>query len=133
MSERIHERIKEMSARLPIFYEGYLSDQERQKRLNQAFALICSSKYEGYGLPIDEAAEAALPIISTQVPSYRKFSAQLTDYLNLTFARAPEAMVELETHKDRYETISDTTRVTAQESAPEKCTSKLLNFCKSVL
>lgn len=133
MSERSHRRIKEMSDRLPVFYEGYLSDQEWQNQLDQAFALICSSKYEGYGLPVDEAADRALPIISTPVPSFRKFSVQLSDQLDLDFARAPEAMVALETNKERYEKISTSTQTTAQESAPEKCAAKLLNFYQSVL
>jgi len=48
---------------------GYVTEAEKQFLLRHARALIYPSSYEGFGLPVLEAAALGVPVIATRVPA----------------------------------------------------------------
>jgi glycosyltransferase involved in cell wall biosynthesis len=70
-SQQVHARIQSMEKRGLVIYRGYVEDRELLYLFQNAFALIFTSHYEGFGLPIVEAMSQACPVItrkSTSLP-----------------------------------------------------------------
>lgn len=64
-SEALHTRIRELSARLPITWRGYVDDPALLRAYAESFALVMPSWHEGFGLPVVEAMGQALPVIAS--------------------------------------------------------------------
>jgi len=52
---------------------GYVSESEKQFLLRHTRALIYPSSYEGFGLPVLEAAALGVPVIATHVPAAMEY------------------------------------------------------------
>jgi glycosyltransferase involved in cell wall biosynthesis len=55
-----------------IFELGYQPDREMAGLLAKAEGLINLSAYEGFGMPLIEAFQAAVPVVANDIPSYRE-------------------------------------------------------------
>lgn len=51
---------------------GYISEKKYQALLARAQALIMPSLMEGYGLPVDEALRAGIPVLCSDIPVFRE-------------------------------------------------------------
>jgi glycosyltransferase involved in cell wall biosynthesis len=51
---------------------GYVPETKYQALLSRAHALIMPSLMEGYGLPIDEALRAGIPVLCSDIPVFRE-------------------------------------------------------------
>jgi len=67
--EPIFEKIKELKLEDKVIYLGYVSLKEKVYLLKNAYAFTFPSLYEGFGLPILEAVNLGLPIITSNIAS----------------------------------------------------------------
>lgn len=51
---------------------GYIAEMRYQALLSRARALIMPSLMEGYGLPVDEALRAGIPVLCSDIPVFRE-------------------------------------------------------------
>lgn len=103
-SEEIHLQICELSKTLPIIYFGYLDEKQLASHLNHCFGLISLSKYEGFGLPVLEAASLGKPVVCTNPPSFEPYYTAIEYYRK---DLPPHLrMLELESDRELRETVS---------------------------
>jgi alpha-1,3-rhamnosyl/mannosyltransferase len=65
-SEREHSEIKRLNAKGYVIYLGYVNDSVLPLFYSGASALVFVSGYEGFGLPVLEAMQTAVPVITTR-------------------------------------------------------------------
>ncbi|MBV9999026.1 MAG: glycosyltransferase family 4 protein [Verrucomicrobia bacterium] len=65
-SEGTRARIKSLKKEGMVRYEGYVDEERLQKLYRESFALLFTSHYEGFGLPLIEAMSQGCPVISTR-------------------------------------------------------------------
>lgn len=78
--DRIHQH-KEYNKRLYLLID--IDDNILSKIYKKAHRLICPSIYEGFGLPIIEAAFHGLPSIVSDIPVFREVGGEDVDYFNV--------------------------------------------------
>ena len=64
--DEIHKVIRNSQLENEVLLPGYISEMEKQVLYNNARAFTFISLYEGFGLPLLEAMEAKLPIITSK-------------------------------------------------------------------
>jgi len=64
--DRLREVAKEHGVKDRVFFRGFLSPAEVQKRMHEADVLVHSSSAETFGLVYIEASAAQLPVVSTR-------------------------------------------------------------------
>lgn len=108
-------RHPEMGRRF-FWIEG-ASDSELALAFKESAALIFASIYEGYGLPIVEAARAGLPVICSDIPIHREVAGSGAEYFTVdcadSLANSIRRFLRDETHPDP----SDIKALTWEESA----------------
>jgi glycosyltransferase involved in cell wall biosynthesis len=62
------------------------SDDEIAQHLKQSLALLAPSRAEGFGLPVVEALKLGVPVIASDLPSFREGGSDIPTYL------APDAV-----------------------------------------
>jgi len=67
--ESIFEKIKNLGLEDKVIYLGYVSLEEKIYLLKNSLAFVFPSLYEGFGLPILEAMNLGVPIITSNVAS----------------------------------------------------------------
>lgn len=67
--EPIFAKIKELNLEGAVIYCGYVKLQEKIYLLKKAYAFVFPSLYEGFGLPILEAMNMGIPIVSSNIAS----------------------------------------------------------------
>ncbi len=65
----IFETIKKLNLEDKVIYVGYVNLLEKVYLLKKAFAFVFPSLYEGFGLPILEAMNMGVPIITSNIAS----------------------------------------------------------------
>lgn len=65
-SDDLHTRLRDLSARLPVAWRGYVDDDTLLRAYRESFALLMPSWHEGFGLPVIEAMGQALPVIASR-------------------------------------------------------------------
>lgn len=60
--QQLKEQVEKGNAGDRIKFTGYISDADKQKRLNSSYAMIYPSKYEGFGLPVLESMAQGIPV-----------------------------------------------------------------------
>ncbi|MBD5780908.1 glycosyltransferase family 4 protein [Pelagicoccus sp. NFK12] len=102
-SQATHNRISSLSRNNDIRYHGYVADERLKEHYRSAYALLCPSHYEGFGLPVIEAMSYGLPCIANSIPSIREFaegSIELVDFSDIRSVCS--AMLQLESEPERY-------------------------------
>jgi glycosyltransferase involved in cell wall biosynthesis len=51
---------------------GWVSEERLEELYETAFAVVCPSTYEGYGLPLAEALARGLPTVASDIPPHRE-------------------------------------------------------------
>ena len=65
-----------------VFEKRACNDAELTNFLHHAQALVFPSFAEGYGLPLAEALAQGIPVIASDLPSFREISDQVPEYLD---------------------------------------------------
>lgn len=80
------ERRAELEALVPpgarVEFHNGVSDEEYEKLLNRATALISLSRAEGYGLPLVEAMALGTPVIASDIPIFREVGGDAVSYVD---------------------------------------------------
>jgi glycosyltransferase involved in cell wall biosynthesis len=97
LSEDVHQLISTREKEGRLIYTGYVTDDELNRLYASAFALVYSSHYEGFGLPVLEAMERGVPVISSSATSLPEVGGNTVIYFNPGSAEElAEKMIELE-------------------------------------
>jgi glycosyltransferase involved in cell wall biosynthesis len=76
---------------------GHVDDETLVALYAGANAVVCASRFEGYGFPIAEALVQGTPVIASDIPAHREFNSSNVDLVpvedTVTFAEAMEAAV----------------------------------------
>jgi glycosyltransferase involved in cell wall biosynthesis len=103
LSGEIHDRIAKKEKEGKVRYAGYVSEGQLNDLYSQAFAFIYPSHYEGFGLPVLEAMERGVPVITSSTTSLPEVGGDSVVYFD---PLSPEdlaakmlALEENETHR----------------------------------
>ena len=83
--------VKERGLSSAVDFMGYVSGEEKIRLYENAFALLFVSEYEGFGLPIIEAANYKVPVITSNTSSMREIAA---GYCLLVDPHDPDAIAQ---------------------------------------
>jgi glycosyltransferase involved in cell wall biosynthesis len=72
--EKIEGKIKNCKHKDDIIFPGYISDEEKFELLKNADVFLFPTFYEGFGLPILEAQDAGVPVVTSNVSSMPEIS-----------------------------------------------------------
>lgn len=67
-SDRIKKKIDQSPWSDRVHVHGYVSDEERIRVVQESTLFIFPSRYEGFGLPILEAMQLHVPVLSSDLP-----------------------------------------------------------------
>lgn len=92
----IHKVIDECGLREEVIFTGRLSDSDLARVLGAATALTFVPYYEGFGIPLVEAMEAGVPIITSNVTSLPEVAGEAALLVNpLQPSEIKDAMLRL--------------------------------------
>lgn len=81
-SSREHEKMKELEQKGWIKYLGYVEQHEVPELLAAARALLFPSLYEGFGLPVAEAIQSGVPVITSDNSAMAEFTVESSLLIN---------------------------------------------------
>lgn len=113
-SREIHKQITILKKKFPIHYLGYQDESTLTNELKKCFGLVSLSNYEGFGLPILEAASIGKPIISTNTPSFLKYKNMIAFYQKKMDPH--ERMLALEEDTSLHDTVSSSLKKISNEN-----------------
>jgi len=129
----IFDKIKELNLEDKVIYLGYVNHDEKIYLLKKAFAFVFPSYYEGFGLPILEAMNLGLPIITSNVSSIPEIVIdnalliKTDDYKSIT-----QAMLKLADDDNLRSELARKGKGIARNFTWESCAQKTLNLYKSL-
>jgi len=80
--EGFMEKLKTYKYRNDVILTGYLPDKDLQQLVASSYALVYMSNWEGFGLPIVEAMQAGVPVITAHVSSMPEVGGSAACYAN---------------------------------------------------
>lgn len=93
-----------------VHFTGYISDNELAGYYKNAIALIFPSIYEGFGLPLLEAAAFNTPIIASDISVFHEVGEGICEFFN------PYDSLALSQILEKYESSNSLQTATAEES-----------------
>ncbi|MBX9734603.1 MAG: glycosyltransferase family 4 protein [Chitinophagaceae bacterium] len=76
------EKLKTYKYRNDVVLTGYLPETDLQKLVAGAYAMIYTSNWEGFGLPIVEAMQSGVPVITSNTSSMPEVGGSAACYAN---------------------------------------------------
>ena len=131
--EPIFETIESLGLNDKVLCLGYISLEEKIYLLKNALALTYPSLYEGFGLPIVEAMNLGVPIITSNIASIPELvidNALLIDPYNVETIR--NALQEVATDSQLRENLSKKGRGIAQNFTWQECARKTLTLYQAL-
>ena len=77
-AERLTKLAAECKVSLTIYED--LNDEDKFNWIRSALCLICASSYEGFGMPIVEAATLGIPVLAYKIPSHDELFEDCPEY-----------------------------------------------------
>ena len=127
--EQIFKLMSDLDLGDQIKYLGYVSLEEKIYLLKNAFCFIFPSYYEGFGLPVLEAMNLGVPVITSNISSIPEFASHNSllinphDYLTIT-----KAMVKIYNDKDLRKKLSEKGKVIADQYNWKKAAQKTIDL-----
>ena len=124
----------------------FLSDNENARTLasfksaedfpaiyQQAVAMIYPSTFEGFGIPVLEALNSGLPVITSNISCLPEAGGDAAYYVNpLVAEEIAEGMKEIYSNKEAAETMRQKGFAHAAMFTPELCANKVMEVYKSL-
>jgi len=117
-----------------VVFTGFVSDEELDVLLNRAHFLIYPSLYEGFGIPILEAMNARLPVITSNVTAMKEVAegaAVLVDPCDVR--KMTGAMVNLYSDKELQTELIEKGLSRARLYSWEKLSEKYLELYQKLI
>lgn len=80
--ENVYEAIEQSKYKRDIILPGFISEDDKQYLLRKAKVFLYPSLYEGFGIPLLEAMEYNIPIITTNVSSLPEVGGNAVFYID---------------------------------------------------
>jgi len=131
--EPIFQTIERLNLNDKVLYLGYISLEEKIYLLKNALALTYPSLYEGFGLPIVEAMNLGVPIITSNIASIPELvidNALLIDPYNVESIK--NALQKVATDSQLRENLSKKGKGIAQNFTWEECARKTLTLYQAL-
>jgi len=94
--EEVRQAIKISSAKDFITGLGYVPPEDLPFLMSGALALVSPSHYEGFGLPLLEAAASGTPVVAANIPAYKEVMSEAARLVAVDQPETwPAAMLEL--------------------------------------
>jgi len=131
--EPIFKTIKDLNLDDRVIYLGYVNLKEKIYLLRNSFAFVFPSLYEGFGLPILEAMNMGVPIITSNISSIPEIvidNAILVEPYNTKSIR--EAMIKIVANPGLRESLIIKGKGIAKNFTWQSCAQKTLSLYKSL-
>ena len=131
--EPIFATIEKLGLKDKVIYLGYIGLEEKINLLKNAVALTYPSLYEGFGLPLIEAMNLGVPIITSNIASIPELvidNAILIDPYDIGSIKA--AMQKIATDDQLRESLAKKGRGIAQNFTWQECAKKTLTVYESL-
>lgn len=133
-SAATHQRIAQLQQEHDIQYLGYVDEAKLSELYQNAFALLCPSHYEGFGLPVIEAMSVGLPCLANPVPAIVEFAAGCAKWVDFgDRAMVADTMIELEADELRYKHLEIAGHEKAAEFTWQRTAASLVAFYQQIL
>ena len=124
--KEIDAALKKMSARQDIIFTGRTSDRDLNRLMAGAFCLTFVPYFEGFGLPLLEAMQSDVPIISGNTTSLPEVAGNAALYVDpFTVEEIAAAMTRMTTDVALRQSLIEHGRIQRQKFSWEKTAEKL--------
>jgi glycosyltransferase involved in cell wall biosynthesis len=116
-----------------VLFPGRVTEEDKATLLSGAMALVFSSLYEGFGLPVIEAMQCGTPVIcsnTSSLPEVVGDAALLVDPFDV--GALTQAMARLIGDANLRQTLTARGYVQAQKFSWQACASRVLSILESV-
>ncbi|MDD5341329.1 MAG: glycosyltransferase family 1 protein [Patescibacteria group bacterium] len=131
--EPIFETISRLKLQNKVISVGYINKEEKIYLLRNSFAFVFPSLYEGFGLPILEAMNLGVPIVTSNIASIPELvidNAVLADPYSVGSIR--DALFRITKDNQLREKLTKKGRGIAQNFTWENCAKKTIEVYKSI-
>lgn len=133
LSADLHGLMNQREKEGRLRYAGYVSEAELNELYGEAFAFIYPSYYEGFGLPVLEAMEKGVPVISSNSTSLPEVGGDAALYFDPHSPGAlADRMLELERDENLRGSLTERGRRRAEEFSWSKVAAETLDFYREV-
>jgi len=131
--EPIFETIKNLQIENRVNWLGYIHIPEKVYLLKNAFALVYPSLYEGFGLPILEAMNLGLPIVTSNIASIPELVIDNAVLVEPTDKESiKEGLVKIYQDEKLRQSLIEKGKGIAKNFTWEKCAQKTLALYESL-
>ena len=117
----IHKIIEETNLKDDVIFTGRLADEELNLVLGSAFALTFVPYYEGFGIPLIEAMQTQVPIITSNVTSMPEIAGEAALLVNpFEVTEIKNAMLQLHNKPELRENLISKGTIQKQKFSWEK-------------
>ncbi len=132
-TEEVKERIALMNKEKKIFYFGYLKDQEINYLYKKAKAVIFPSHYEGFGLPIMEAAREQKIVLASRLPVFEELYKDYPIYFDKNNPNdIAEKIINLDQNTELFKEKALQSKIISEKFSSHKVASQHLDFYKEL-
>jgi glycosyltransferase involved in cell wall biosynthesis len=111
---------------------GYIDDRTARHLMAAAAAYVCTSKCEGFGLPVLEAMAASTPVVATGLPALREVAGDMIAYTEVGDAEGTaEAIARV--LRAREPGSGEKARARAQQFSWSRCAEQTLACYRRVM
>ena len=133
LTEQVHQQIKVGGALGRIQYHGYVSEEDLNRYYADSFGFIYPSHYEGFGLPVLEAMERGVPVLSTSTTSLPEVGGNAVNYFDPNSPSDIAArMLELEKYQHMRPNMIERGRKQAAKFSWSRVANETLDFYREV-
>lgn len=95
-NEAFLQSLKSYKYRSDVVLTGYVTDEDMQRLMGAAYALVYPSRWEGFGVPVLEAMASGVPVITSEQSAMQEIAGKAAYYVDPTKpAEIAEGMMEL--------------------------------------
>ncbi|MCP4153338.1 MAG: glycosyltransferase family 4 protein [bacterium] len=127
--EKIFQTVIKLKLEKSIIFTGYIAEEEKQTLLRNAFLFVYPSFYEGFGIPVIEAMNYGLPVITSNVSSLPEVAGDAA--ITISPGHWPEiatSMLKLLSDQKVYDKMSQKSLLQAKKFSWQKTAEKTLEL-----
>lgn len=134
LSAKLQRQLQNLQARGWVEWNGYLSDGDVAQAYSHSFGLLCSSWYEGFGLPVLEAMANGTPVITSERASLPEVGGNAVHYAQPDSPEIfAEAMLLLEKEPKAWQEKSEAGWRRAARFTWERTAAETVNFYRKLI